>query len=225
MKSINFKNARFVTTATQPKHYPILRDLKGHILDEVAVAGRSNVGKSSLLNHLFNTKGLVKTSSTPGKTQAINFFTVDDALAFVDLPGYGYAKVPDSVKKQWGPMIQSYLNYRKELKVILFLFDIRRIPNADDKQMLEWIAFAKKAMILVFTKIDKVTANELRINTKKILEALDSQNIHYIQYSATKNKGRNELISMLRDALADENIEDHDYSSEDNVSLESKDLI
>src|ERR1700682_1507666 len=98
MSTLAFKNARFIKTSIWPKDYPVLKDDRGHLLTEIAVAGRSNVGKSSLLNHLFESKGLVKTSSVPGKTQAINFFLVDDRLTFVDLPGYGYAEVPISIR-------------------------------------------------------------------------------------------------------------------------------
>ena len=157
MKNYVFKNAKFVSSAVVPAKYPVLKDAKGRVLPEIAVAGRSNVGKSSLLNNLFQAKGLVKTSSTPDKTQLLNFFTLNDALAFVDLPGYGYAAVPDAVRKEWGPMIQNYLSKRETLKVILFLFDIRRLPNQEDLQLLDWIVHHQKAMILVLTKVDKVT--------------------------------------------------------------------
>src|ERR1700676_4011688 len=129
MAKYAFKNAKYIKSAVHPKDYPTQRDSRGHVMPEIAVAGRSNVGKSSLLNHLFQHKGLVKTSSVPGKTQLLNFFTLDGKLAFVDLPGYGYAQVPISVRKRWGPMVQEYLEKRQQLKVILFLFDIRRIPN------------------------------------------------------------------------------------------------
>src|SRR5262245_55930539 len=140
MKKYLFRNAKFIKTAVKAKDYPVLRDLSGNILPEIAVAGRSNVGKSSLLNHLFHSPNLVKTSSTPGKTQALNFFTVNDELTFVDLPGYGYAKVPQSIRKEWGPMVQEYLQKREMLKLILFLFDIRRLPNEEDIEFLEWAA-------------------------------------------------------------------------------------
>lgn len=199
-----FKDPRFITTAVAPKGYPVLRDLSGNILPEIAVAGRSNVGKSSLLNHLFHAKGLVKTSSTPGKTQALNFFVVDDKLAFVDLPGYGYAKVPEGTRKKWGPMVQGYLKNRDSLKLILFLFDIRRMPNEEDKQFLEWAAHAQKAVILVLTKVDKVTTNEKKAHTKKILEAFDTENLHHVHYSVTKNIGNKELAQMIFEALEDE---------------------
>jgi len=198
------QQAKFIKTALLPKDYPVLRDQGGKLLPEIAVAGRSNVGKSSLLNHLFHTKHLVKTSATPGKTQALNFFTLDDRLAFADLPGYGYAEVPPRVKKQWGPMVKSYLEERQTLKVVLFLLDIRRIPNAEDLQFLDWAAYHEKALILVLTKVDKVKLMERRHNTQKILSALGAGNIHYVYYSVTKNQGRHELMAMIKDALQDE---------------------
>lgn len=196
--------ARFIKTAILSKDYPAIRNIKGQILPEIAVAGRSNVGKSSLLNHLFHTKHLVKTSSTPGKTQALNFFVFEDRLAFADLPGYGYAQVPQGVKKQWGPMVQTYLEKREPLQLVLFLIDIRRIPNQDDLQFFDWIVHSQKGMILVLTKVDKVNRNERKLNTAKILDALGASNIHYVYYSTTKNQGRRELLAMIADALAGE---------------------
>lgn len=200
---MSFKNVKFATSAANSKGYPKLVDKKGHLLPEIAVAGRSNVGKSSLLNHLFQAKNLVKTSATPGKTQLLNFFTADDQLSFVDLPGYGYAAVPLALKQKWGPLIQNYLTERSQLKLILFLFDIRRMPNADDLQLLDWIIHAQKAVILVFTKIDKVNRNEKVANTKKILEAFGVE-MQYVYTSALKNTGRGELTSMIKDALQEE---------------------
>jgi GTP-binding protein len=156
------------------------------------------------LNHLFQHKNLVKTSSIPGKTQLINFFSLNDALSFVDLPGYGYAKVPVNVRKQWGPMVKEYLEHRSQLKLILFLFDIRRLPTDEDRAFLDWAIHYNKAVILVLTKVDKVTLNEKNHNTRKILAAFNSMNLHHIHYSATKNVGRKELIAMICDALHDE---------------------
>jgi GTP-binding protein len=200
--------AKFIKTAILPKDYPVIRNAKGQTLLEVAVAGRSNVGKSSLLNDLFHSKNLVKTSSTPGKTQALNFFNYEDHISFADLPGYGYAQVSQSVKKQWGPMVQAYLEKRDTLKLILFLIDIRRIPNEDDLQFLEWVVHSQKAMILVLTKVDKVNRNERKPNAMKIIEAFGASNLHYVYYSATKNLGRGELLAMIKDALAEESKEE-----------------
>lgn len=199
-----FKNARFIKSATKASAYPVMKEPSGKEMIEIAVAGRSNVGKSTLLNHLFQSRNLVKTSSVPGKTQLLNFFCLDEVLSFVDLPGYGYAKVPLEVRKKWGPMIQEYLETRSQLKLILFLFDIRRMPNDEDRELIEWMALAGKSVILVLTKIDKVTKNEKISNTKKIMQAFNCENLHNTYYSVPKNIGRKELISMLIDALADE---------------------
>lgn len=199
-----FKNARFIKSATKASAYPVMKLPSGAEMTEIAVAGRSNVGKSSLLNHLFQSRDLVKTSSVPGKTQLINFFTLNDYLSFVDLPGYGYAKVPTDVRKKWGPMIQEYLEKRSQLKLILLLFDIRRIPNDEDRELIEWMVEADKSVILVLTKIDKVTKNEKAANTRKILQAFNCENLHYTHYSTLKNVGRKELIFMLTDALAED---------------------
>jgi GTP-binding protein len=201
-----FKNAKFIKTVLEQKEYPLLTGLKGQEMLEIAVAGRSNVGKSTLLNHLFQRKGLVKTSSRPGKTQALNYFTVDDDLALVDLPGYGYAKVPLSVRRKWGPMVQTYLDNRDLLKIVLFLFDIRRMPNGDDFQMMDWLLQSEKAVILVITKVDKVKRNEKKAKTQKILETFNVANLHHVHYSATKNVGRKELICMINDAMLGEDV-------------------
>lgn len=204
MAKYQFNKARFIKTAIFPKDFPTLRNESGNVLPEIAVAGRSNVGKSSLLNHLFHTKGLVKTSSTPGKTQAINFFVADDSIGFVDLPGYGFAKVPLEVRKAWGPMVQDYFNNRKTLKMVLFLFDIRRTPNEEDYQLIEWAAHHNLALLLVLTKTDKVNQKEKRDYTKRILEGFPIGNLHYIHYSVLKNQGRSELMAILNDALEGE---------------------
>jgi len=197
-------HAKFITTSILPKDYPQIRSLSGRLLPEIAVVGRSNVGKSSLLNHLFQAKHLVKTSSTPGKTQALNFFSFNDEIAFADLPGYGYAKVPHAVKKQWGPMIRTYLETRETLKVILFLLDIRRIPNEEDQQLMDWIAFQEKAVILVLTKADKVNQSDQKANADKILGRFGAANLHHVLYSVPKSRGRKELLAMMREALRDE---------------------
>lgn len=204
MKSVDFKDPKFVKSAIQEKDFPLLRTLSGKIMPEIAVVGRSNVGKSSLLNDLFSTTKLVRTSATPGKTQAINFFTLNDQLAFVDLPGYGYAKVPIHVQEEWGPMIQQYFHARKTLALILFLFDIRRVPNDEDRALINWIAVHHKSMILVLTKVDKVNQQEKKANTETILKSLNAENIHYVHYSVTKKTGRSHLIRMLINALEQE---------------------
>lgn len=201
MAKHQFRDVKFIKTAVDEKGYPVLSDPKGAALREIAVAGRSNVGKSSLLNHLFRREGMVKTSSTPGKTQALNFFNADDLFCFVDLPGYGYAEVPLSVREKWGPMVQTYLSSREQLQLVLFLFDIRRLPNEDDMRMMEWLIHAQKAVILVLTKVDKVTSNQKKLHTEKILRAFNLENLYHVHYSSTKNIGRQELIAMISDAF------------------------
>lgn len=178
-----------------------MRSQKGDLLPEIAVAGRSNVGKSSLINHFLQTKGLAKTSATPGKTQAINFFTTGDRLGVIDLPGYGYASVPLAVRKSWGPMVKEYLEKRETLKALLLLFDIRRHPNEEDLQLLEWARFYQKQVILVLTKVDKVKRNELNLQTKKILEAFGDADLPYVHYSSTKDIGRLALLHKLKEVL------------------------
>lgn len=189
---LSFQNARFLKTAVKPEHFPDFGTLP-----EIAVVGRSNVGKSTLLNHLFKAKNLVKTSSTPGKTQAVNFFSVEETLIFADLPGYGYAKVPLHERKKWGTLIERYLCEKPNL--ILFLIDIRRTPNADDLQMLEWIEASGIPAILVLTKVDKVKQGERARQTKNIVSRLN--NLTYVHYSAIKNEGRNQLIYRISEVL------------------------
>jgi GTP-binding protein len=183
-----FQNARFLKTAVQPEHFPDFGTTP-----EIAVVGRSNVGKSTLLNHLFKAKNLVKTSCTPGKTQAVNFFSLDDNLIFADLPGYGYAQVPLQERKKWGALIENYLYTKPNL--ILFLVDIRRTPNGDDLQMLEWLKASGMPAILVLTKVDKVKQGERAKQTRNIVGMLNS--LPHVHYSAVKNEGRNQLIYKI----------------------------
>ncbi len=196
-----WKNTQFIRSCTLPEHYPRLLNDKGTSLPEVALAGRSNVGKSSLLNDLCGNQSLAKISSTPGKTQLINFFVVDETFALVDLPGYGYAKVPPQVKKQWGPMIQAYLEKREALALILFLLDIRRIPNQEDIQFLEWATWHKKPILLAFTKVDKLSKPAVEQHTKQALQALPFDNLHYIHYSAKTHQGKYDLVKAISSHL------------------------
>lgn len=203
MPTIDWRKARFLTTAMEPKHYPKLYRGPGQPLPEIAVAGRSNVGKSSLLNDIFHSNKLVKTSSTPGKTQAINFFTVNDSLVFVDLPGYGYAKVPPEVKKQWGPMVQSYLKESTSLELILFLLDLRRLPNEDDLQFLEWASWTEIPIVIVFSKTDKLLASERDRQSQKILELLPFENLTYLHHSSKTHQGTQSIQHLVEDIIRD----------------------
>jgi GTP-binding protein len=191
---MRFQNVKFVKSVVRSEELPSF----GPLL-EIAVAGRSNVGKSTLLNHLFGTKDLVKTSSTPGKTKALNFFKVDEKWIYVDMPGYGYAAVSKGEIKEWSALIENYLNNRPTLKVLLFLLDIRREPRGEDLQMVEWIHYHHLPAILVLTKVDKVTQMEKIMQTKRITDVI--KGLPYVHYSATQNQGRKELIALLREQL------------------------
>lgn len=182
-----FIKPAFVTTAVNSAGYPKQN------FPEIAVVGRSNVGKSSLLNHLFGVKGLVRTSSVPGKTQTINFFTIDDKISFVDLPGWGYAKVPPELRKSWGPMVQEFFETRKTLRMVLYLLDIRRDPTDEDLLMVDWITKKQVPTLFVFTKVDKVTRHEQMVQSKKVLEAMGCVDAAHTFYSVPKNIGREEL--------------------------------
>ena len=145
------KSAEFVKSAVKPNHYP------ADDLPEIAFAGRSNVGKSSLINTLLNRKSLVKTSRTPGRTQLINFFLINQTFSFVDLPGYGYANVPESVRKSWGPMVETYLSTRQVLRGVVLIMDIRRTPGLQETNFIDWIHDYNNPCVLVLTKVDKLS--------------------------------------------------------------------
>ena len=176
-------------------------------LPEVAIVGRSNVGKSSAINCLVNHKGLAKVGKTPGKTQTINFFQIETngpRFMLVDLPGYGFAKVPKKQKEQWGKAVHTYLETRNELNLILFLIDIRRTPNDDDLKMMEWILHTNKAVILVITKADKIAKGQRKNHVDHILQRFNLKDLHYVLYSTPKKIGRDPLISLINEAIADE---------------------
>lgn len=196
-KKIKWENAGFVKSATAKDGYPVLKDDRGKPLPEIAIAGRSNVGKSTLVNDLFLSKKLAKASSTPGKTQLLNFFSVDKQIAFVDLPGYGFARVPIEVRREWGPMIQGYLSNRESLKAILFLFDIRRSPDEEDLLLMEWIERAGLDVILVLTKVDKINKSALKSATEDIIRGFQRDAIHTVHYSVPEKLGRTSLIKTI----------------------------
>jgi GTP-binding protein len=184
-------SAEFVTSATKPSQYPPVR------LPEVAFAGRSNVGKSSLINTMVNRKHLVKTSSTPGRTRLINFFDINQRIGFVDLPGYGYAKVPASVKKTWGPMIETYLSTRKALRGVVVILDIRRTPGQEELNLLSWLQHYSIAGILVLTKTDKLSKNKQAQKHNLIAELLETDKNDFILFSAKSRRGRDALWNAI----------------------------
>lgn len=205
MKDIPFTQSEFITSAFSHEHYPTLLTQNGKPMPEIAIVGRSNVGKSSLINHLLKKPKLAKTSSTPGKTKSINFFSVDQEVAIVDLPGYGYAKVPQSVKQQWAQVIDHYLQNRENLRLVLFLIDSRRQPNEEDCAFIKWAAYKQKPMLLIFTKKDKMNDVELRKNTLSSLDSfknfLHSAPVHFLHYSIKDARARIELIEKINALL------------------------
>jgi len=188
---MKIKSADFVTSAAKPAQYPPA------LLPEIAFAGRSNVGKSSLINTLVNRKHLVKTSSTPGRTQLINFFDINRQIVFVDLPGYGYAKVPASVKKTWGPMIETYLRGRQILKGVVIIMDIRRKPGREEFNLLSWLNYYSIAGILVLTKTDKLPKSKQVQQHTFIARALEMDKKDFILFSAKSRRGKDALWDAI----------------------------
>ena len=185
------KSAEFVKSAVKASQYP------SEALPEIAFAGRSNVGKSSLINTLVNRKHLVKTSSTPGRTQLINFFIINKTFLFIDLPGYGYAKVPASVKKSWGPMIETYLSTRKTLKGVVLIMDVRRVPGIQELNFIEWLDYYGIPNILVLTKVDKLSKTKQIKQQLSIADSLSIDNKDLILFSAKSRLGKEALWDAI----------------------------
>ena len=165
---------------------------------EVAFAGKSNVGKSSLINGLMNRKSLARTSSAPGKTQTINFYNVNDAMYLVDLPGYGYAKTSASEKEKWGKMIENYLHTSKKLQAVFLLIDIRHDPSANDKMMYDWMVYQGFTPIIIATKLDKIKRSQIQKNVKAIREGLKVKpGTVIIPFSSETKQGRDELWEVI----------------------------
>lgn len=172
---------------------------------EIAFAGKSNVGKSSLINAFMNRKALARTSSSPGKTQTINFYNVNHAMYLVDLPGYGYAKVSQSVKEQWGKLIESYLHESKQLKAVFLLVDIRHDPSENDKTMYNWILHNGYQPIIIATKADKLKRSQIQKHVKAIKEGLQLRpGSIVIPFSAQSKQGREEIWNLVEELLAQE---------------------
>ena len=205
VKIMKFDRAEFVAAALMNEHFPLKRNEHGDIFPEIAIAGRSNVGKSSLINHLLRTTGLARVSSSPGKTQTINFYSVDDQMFLVDLPGYGYAKVAKKIREEWGHWISEYFMKRKELKAVLLLLDIRRTPSEEDIAMAEWTTRQNIPLQIVFTKTDKVTDHEKQQFAKNALQTFSHlkglASFPPIFYSIHEKNGRERLIRTLNTFL------------------------
>ena len=186
-------SAEFVTSAVRPGQYPVPD------LPEFAFAGRSNVGKSSLINTMVSRRKLVQTSSTPGKTRLINFFRVNEAFTFVDLPGYGYARVSQEERRRWRPMVEQYLSARENLKAVVVILDIRRVPTAEDGQLLRWLDRERIPTVLVVTKADKLSKTAQKKQLNVIVEAIAADPDDIILFSAVSRQGRDALWKTLVD--------------------------
>ena len=198
-------SATFVKSATSPEHYP--RDGR----PEIAFMGRSNVGKSSLINSLLGVRGLARTSSTPGRTQLINFFLINDAFYFVDLPGYGYARVPRDIKKHWGPMVEKYLASRPGLVLSILITDSRHEPTELDLLMKEWLEARGKPFITVATKADKLSSNQLRASLSRASAILVGSEI--VAYSAVTRSGAARIWKEITQRISDRGSQSETQSS------------
>ena len=180
----------------------ITSKLPDNMLPEIAFAGKSNVGKSSLINGIMNRKSLARTSSQPGKTQTINFYNVNEVFYLVDLPGYGYAKANQEVKAQWGKMIERYLHSSKQLKAVFLLIDIRHDPSANDKQMYDWVLHNGFSPIIIATKLDKIKRSQVQKQVKAIKQGLQvEKGTLVIPFSAETKQGREEIWSVIEGFL------------------------
>jgi len=172
---------------------------------EVAFAGKSNVGKSSLINALMNRKSLARTSAQPGKTQTINFYNINDEMYLVDLPGYGYAKVSQAAKDQWGKLIERYLHGSEQLKAVFLLIDIRHEPSANDKMMYDWILYNGYEPIIIATKMDKIKRSQIQKHVKMVKNGLDVKpGTVVIPFSAETKQGREEIWEVIEQKIKPE---------------------
>ncbi|MFZ4792750.1 MAG: ribosome biogenesis GTP-binding protein YihA/YsxC [Blastocatellia bacterium] len=187
------KSAKFMLAVTDPVSFP--RDP----LPQVVFMGRSNVGKSSLLNSLLGVKGLARTSSTPGRTQTINFFLIDQSFYFVDLPGYGYAKTSKENRRQWGQLIESYLAERPQLVLSILLVDARHEPTPLDLQMKSWLQHFGLPLLVVSTKVDKLSANERQRSLKQACKVLEVDRV--VPYSSATHEGASQVWEIIRSRM------------------------
>ena len=183
-------SVEFLLSASTKRQFP------AETLPEIAFAGRSNVGKSTLINSLLNRKKLVKTSATPGKTQLINFFKVNEKFYFVDLPGYGYAKVPESVRCKWKNLVEAYLSERKNLRNVVLIIDSRHSPTIQDRQLLEWLKYFQRPSLIVASKIDKLKRGQVKNHLQKIKNNLSIESTP-LGHSSMQYGSREEIWKKL----------------------------
>jgi len=187
---MKIRSAEFILSASSPWQFP------PPTLPEIAFAGRSNVGKSTLINSLLNRKKLVKTSSTPGKTQLINFFKINDKFHFVDLPGYGFDKVPETVRQQWQRLIEAYLQERESLRNVVLIIDSRHGPTSQDRQLKEWLDYYDRPVLIVASKIDKLKRGQIQKHLKIIRQDL-SLDTTPLAHSSLEKGRRDEIWKNL----------------------------
>lgn len=193
-------NAEFIISAVGPKQYP------EDGLPEIALAGRSNVGKSSLINALIDRKNLARTSSKPGKTQTLNYYKIENLFYFVDLPGYGFARVSKTEKAKWGKMIEEYLSKRETLQMVMQLVDLRHPPSVDDQAMYEWLQHFQVPTMIVATKADKITRGQWQKHLKVVKETLQLKpNTPIHMFSSETKMGKDEVWKEIDDYLKVEN--------------------
>lgn len=190
----NMISAKFLQSAEEKKDFP-----KGGLV-EVAFAGRSNVGKSSLINSLLGRRSLVRTSKTPGQTRKLNFFLIDQSLIFVDLPGYGFAKVPLSVKRKWGPMVENYLKDRRELAGVILTVDARHALTASDESMVLFLKSLRVPIIIVATKADKLARSELLVKRRQIQDQV-GEPVSVIICSSHDGTGKKDLWKEIKSLI------------------------
>lgn len=205
MKKPTFSQAKFLLSTLSQKDYPQLKNDHGDSLPEIAFVGRSNVGKSSLLNHLIRSKKMAKVSASPGKTQTLNFFLLDEQIVLVDLPGFGYARTSNKTQEKWAIAIEEYLSLRKNLKLIIQLIDIRHPPSKQDIQFFEWAIFNKLPLCLVFTKKDKIKKTHVPKHIKEILSPLSAftnvKDLYSLPYTIKESDARKSLIHFINNQL------------------------
>ena len=188
-------SADFIRSAFKPQDYP------AQTFPEVAFAGKSNVGKSSLINLLLHRNNLARISSTPGRTQSINFFLINKKLCFVDLPGYGFAKVPLEIKRQWKPMVEAYLSGRQNLALLVVILDCRREPAVEDIDLIEWLRFHHIPLLVAVTKVDKISNNERTRQKALIRRTLSLEESEMVLLSAVSGEGKEELWKKIQAAV------------------------
>lgn len=193
---MDLSKAKYESTAVKPDQYP------AGGMPEIALVGRSNVGKSTIINTLLSRKGIARVSSEPGKTRGINFYNIDEVFYLVDLPGYGYAKVSRDEKAKWGKMIETYLNSRRQLAMVLLLVDIRHAPSEDDKMMYRWITERGQKHLVVATKTDKISRGQIHNRLQEIKKVLGmSKEDEVIAYSSETKQGKDEVWAVIRAVL------------------------